>query len=611
MVDNSSPLKATLKEKLANLPEKPGVYLFKDFQGQTLYVGKAKVLWNRVHSYFRGENNPNPRLQLLQNKIVDLDYFLCDSEIEALMLEYNLIKQHHPPFNILFRDDKRLPLIKVVLNTPFPYITIARKRQEDGNRYFGPYISTRDMRQTLKVIRKIFQIRSCTMKITGHDRPCLYYHLKECTAPCISAVSREEYQKSIEGVIQFLEGKGKSLLDDLTARMDEASNRLEFERAALIRNQIMALKPILTRQKVSSHRETDEDYAAVALEKGLSAGQVFHVREGKLIGKDHYIFETAESSPEQVLSHFLVKYYEENPIPAQIVVQHQVEDLKSLEEFLSQKAAIRVELVVPQRGEKKKMLDLLAKNANHQLGLALLKEARTRGMLEALQNLQQQFNLPNLPFRIEGYDISNLFGQEAVGSMVVFEGGRPSKNHYRKFAIYSKNTPDDFAMMREMLIRRLSRLSKEDEDESFGSPPDLILLDGGKGQLSIGVAVLRDLGLTGMPILSLAKEEEEIYHPALPRPVRLSRHHPGLKLLQHVRDEAHRFAVSFHKAKRDKKMAKSILEEIPGIGSKRTQMLLEAFGSIDQIRVAEASQIAKVLRCSKTLAGKILTRLTY
>lgn len=596
----------SLQEKLSNLPEKPGVYLFKDSAGQILYVGKASVLRNRVLSYFLKDGPANPRLQRLADKIADLDYFLCDSELEALMLEYNLIKEHHPPFNVRFRDDKRYPLIKLVLTDPFPYVTIKRRREADGNRYFGPYVSSQAMRRTLKLVRKIYQIRSCTMKITGRDRPCLYYHLKECTAPCMAAVSREDYLKSVHGMVQFLDGKAEPVLRDLQKRMEEASGELEFERAAVIRDQIESVKQVMVRQKVASGREVDEDYLGMASREGLSAAAVFHVRQGNLVGKDHVVFEDAETSEEASLSAFLKKYYaERTPIPSRIYLPFPLEEAPALEEFLSEKSGRPVGLEAARRGEKKKMLDLVRKNVEHQLGLALLKEARVRGMMEALEGLRDLFRLPALPFRIEGYDISTLFGQEAVGSLVVFQGGKPEKGHYRKFAVRVKDTPDDLAMMQEVLARRLERLAQGEDDESFAARPDLILLDGGRGQLSVGVQVLRRFNRSEIPVLSLAKEEEEIYSPDLPQPLKLSRHHAGLKLLQHVRDEAHRFAVSFHKTRRDKKVTRSSLEAVPGVGPKRARMLLEVFGSLDQIRVAEVDQIAKVLRASPSLAAKI------
>ncbi len=596
-------------EKLSTLPEKPGVYLFKDSTGQVLYVGKAAALRHRVSSYFRKQANANPRLQLLLAKIDDLDYILCDSELEALLLEYNLIKEHHPPYNVRFRDDKRYPLIKVVMTDPFPYITIARKRLDDRNRYFGPYVSTRDMRKTLKTIRKIFQIRSCTMKITGHDRPCLYYHLKECTAPCIAAITQAEYRRSVDGVIHFLEGNGEPLVRELTNRMKEASLHLEFERAAIIRDQLESLQQVMVRQKVASNREGDEDYVGIAEERGLSAASVFHVRQGKLIGKDQFVFESVESSLEESFSAFIEKYYQDlSAIPSHIFSVFDTKENTLLEAFLTNRAGHSVKLEVPKRGEKKQMLDLLEKNARHHLELALFKETRSQGMMKALQGMRDLFLLPTLPFRIEGYDISTLFGEESVGSMVVFQGGKPEKSHYRKFAIQRKKTPDDFAMMEELLSRRIQRLSESEEDPSFSAQPDLILLDGGRGQLSVGVKVLTQHRRMDIPILSLAKEEEEIYLPTRSKPIKLSRHDAGLRILQQVRDEAHRFAISFHKQKRGKKMTHSILEEIAGVGKKRVQKLLEAFGSLDQVKVALPEQIAQVLKCSRQLAEKILQK---
>lgn len=600
----------SVQEKLSAIPEKPGVYLFKDAEKRILYIGKALSLKNRVKSYFQKEAAPNPRLQLLVRKICDLDYILCDSDLEAYLLEYNLIKEHHPPYNVQFRDDKRFPLIKVVLTDPFPYITVARKREPDGNRYFGPYISSWSMRQTLKIIRKIFQIRSCTMKITGHDRSCLYYHIKECSAPCISAISREKYMTLIHGIIQFLEGKEDSLIKELENQMETASRDLDFELAAQLRDQIQSLRHVQERQKIISDRVDDEDYVGVVGSNGLSVGIVFSVRQGKLLGKDEVIFENVETDETSVLSEFVEKYYQDRgAIPARIATTLPLPNTDAFERFLSAKAGFPVHLENPKRSERKQMLDLVQKNASHALELARLKELRMRGMLETLEKLQQLFRLPSLPFRIEGYDISNLFGKEAVASMVVFIGGKPEKSHYRKFSIQCKETPDDFAMMEEVLKRRLQRLLEPDSDASFFETPDLILLDGGRGQLSVGIKVLKQFN-KNIPILSLAKKEEEIYHPEMRKPVQLSGEHAGLRLLQHVRDEAHRFAVSYHKNRRDKKITASVLDEIPGIGEKRKHKLLQIFGSVDQVKVATAQEIVKALRCSKTDAEKILAQLT-
>ncbi len=599
-----------LLEKLNSLPLKPGVYLFRDSNREILYIGKARVLWNRVHSYFQNEpyfERQNPRLRLLISKIKDLEYILCDSEMEALLLEYNLIKEHHPPFNVRFRDDKRFPYIKLITTDPFPYLTIVRKKQEDGNRYFGPYVSSSAMRQTLKAIRKIFQIRSCSMKITGHERVCLYYHLKECSAPCTAAISQSEYQEKVKNVTQFLEGKKEPLIRELTSVMEKASQNLEFEKAAYIRDQIEGIKTALFKQKVAGISESDEDYVGIMVENGTGSAEIFHVRSGNLIKKEQFIFESAEALPEESLSAFIRQHYQETEeIPPLMFLSHELEDQKLLKDLLSQKSKHPVHLEVPKKGGKRKLLDLLLKNASHDLTTFLLKETRLKGKLKVLESLQKLLRLPRPPFRIEGYDISTLFGKESVGSMVVFIGGTPEKKLYRKFAIQCKSTPDDFAMMKEMLFRRVQRLKDPGEDESFSQKPDLILLDGGKGQLSVGIKALKQFFQEDIPIISLAKEEEEIYLPAASEPIKLLRTDSVLKLLQHVRDEAHRFAVTFHKTKRDKKMTESSFEAISGIGKKRIKKLLETYGSLAQIKAANIEEIAGILKCSKTLAEKII-----
>ncbi len=598
-----------LVEKLNSLPLKPGVYLFKDSRGEILYIGKARILWNRVHSYFQKQSfgeSQNPRLQLLVSKINDLEYILCDSEMEALLLEYNLIKEHHPPFNVRFRDDKRFPYIKLVSKDPFPYLTIVRKKEEDGSHYFGPYVSSSAMKQALKAIRKIFQIRSCTMKITGHERVCLYYHLKECSAPCIAAVTQGEYQEKAKNVIQFLEGKKEPLIRELTTAMEKAAQNLEFEKAAFIRDQMEGVKNALFKQKVAGISESDEDYVGVIVEKGIGSAEIFHVRSGNLIKKEQFAFESAEILSDESLSAFIRQHYQNSEfIPPHIFIPNELNDGKLLEDFLSQKSGHQVHLEIPQKGGRKKLLDLLLKNAAHDLTIYLSKDERLKGKLEVLESLQKLFNLPNLPFRIEGYDISTLFGRESVGSMVVFIGGNSEKKHYRKFTIRSKATPDDFAMMEEMLVRRLQRLNDVDEDESFSQKPDLILLDGGKGQLSVGVKVLKQFSREDIPIISLAKQEEEIYLPSLSDPVRLLKTNPVLKLLQHVRDESHRFAITFHKTKRDKKMTESSFEAIPGIGKKRVKKLLETYHSLDQIKSSSIDEIARLLKCSIATAEMI------
>lgn len=554
--------------KVKSLPFLPGAYIFKDKDGNILYIGKASQLKKRVASYFqkRSHLNKTGRLSLLVSRIADFDWIVTDSEQEAFLLEYQLIKQYNPFFNVQFRDDKRYPYIKLTLVDPFPFLSVVRKPENDGNKYFGPYVSSGSMRQTLKLLRQVFKIRSCIKKITGKDSLCLYYHIKECSAPCIGAISLLEYKNLITEIIPFLEGKNTRVVKRLEERMREAGEDLNFEEAARIRDQICAVRDVTEPQKISKPDGQDQDIINIAVNGNLASVAVFTTRSGNVIGKEHFIIESIENSEKEILTAFLQNYYSDirkeffmtNNVSKnnlRILLPFQPAGSLHLKIWGEKILGKRIDIYVPRRGDNYKLIALVKKNAELYLNQALLKEIQKNKIVSGIEALASELHLPRLPFRIEGYDISNLFGRDAVGSMVAFWHGVPKKDDYRKFKIKTKHSPDDCAMLGEVIARRFKRGFQHGNDSSFKNIPDLILIDGGKGQLNAAIKELRVLGLSEqISILSLAKENEEIYSPDSGEPVLLSRDSLCLKLLQRVRDEAHRFAVSFHRRLRGKRM---------------------------------------------------------
>jgi excinuclease ABC subunit C len=579
-----------LTDKLKSLPDRPGVYLMQDEAGDIIYVGKALSLKDRVRSYFSGTPS-SPKVRALVNRIADLDYIVTDSEVEALILESNLIKEHRPWYNVRLRDDKNYPYLKIT-NEPFPRVMVVRRREEDGSRYFGPYTNSQAMRQTVKFLRKHFPIRACRRRLEGNkERPCLNYHINRCLAPCTGEVSPEAYGEIVDQVCRFLEGRREGLIKDLTAKMEAAAKDLRFEEAARLRDQINALQyAAQDQQKIVGDLGLDQDIIGVAQGEGIACVQVFFVREGKIVGREQFLMEDESgSAPGEIVAAFLQQYYPRAAhIPKEILIEAEVEDSDALSQWLSTKRGSKVYIKVPRRGPKRRLLALVQENARLALEDVLGAQSRRQQEIQrALTRLQEILGLPDLPGRIEGYDISNIQGREAVGSLVVFTDGEPDKDQYRRFRIRTEG-PDDYAMLQETVRRRFLRGLQE------GSPmPDLILIDGGKGQLSSVNAVLTELDLS-IPSCSLAEREEEIYLPSSPEPLRLPRDDAGLLLLQRVRDEAHRFALTYHRQLRTKSGLASALDDIPGVGPKRKRALLKHFGSLAKVREASLEELEAV-----------------
>ncbi len=601
-----------LAEVLNSLPTKPGVYLHKDAEGNVLYVGKAINLRNRVRSYFHSNVDSIKTLRLRQH-IADVEVIITDSELEALLLEMNLIKQYQPRFNVRLKDDKRYPYIKVHWSDPFPKVTVTRRMVRDGGRYFGPYTSVWAVQQTLDLLRKVFPYLTCDRVITGQDeRACLYYDIKLCNAPCIGAVNQEQYRATIKQLMDFLDGKSDHIVRGLEQRMAAAAENLDFERAAEIRDQLKAIERITARQKIIGPDETDQDVIAFARDDGEACVQVFFIRYGKLIGREYFMLDNAEGESDQdVLQEFLTQFYEDAAyVPKEILLPAEVEEARIIEEWLRRKRETKVTLQVPRRGKKRELVQMAAENAHDTLAALRQQWAADRSKhVTAITELQEALKLPAPPARIECYDISHTQGQQTVGSMVVFVQGAPQKSDYRRFNVQSA-TNDDYSSMREVLTRRFQRyrdtLAGELHDPSQIKPraerptawailPDLLIIDGGKGQLAVGQEVLRLFDLEGeVPLAALAKQEEEIFLPDRPQSVLLPRRSEALYLVQRVRDEAHRFANEGHRKRRSKVGVASILDSVPGVGPRRRQLLLKRFGSLEALREASIEEISAV-----------------
>ncbi len=596
-----------LKDKLQTLPTKPGVYLMKDEGGEVIYVGKSVNLRHRVRSYFQASASHSLKLHRLICHIADFDFIVTDSEIEALILECNLIKEHRPKYNIRLKDDKRYPYIKITWQEDYPRVIVTRRMERDGARYFGPFTAVWAVHQTLDMLRKLFPYLTCKREITGQDkRACLYYHIGRCAGPCIGAISREEYRALIKRICLFLEGKAEEIVADLQAQMTFAAEALDFERAAALRDQIKAVERVTKQQKIALAVGKDEDVIALARENDDTCVQVFFIRQGKLIGREYFILDGASEEDEaQIVASFVKQFYDEAAyVPTKIILPTNVEEAMIIESWLRSKRGSKVKLHVPKWGRQRELVRMATENAAETLASLraqwLLDEGRS---VEALAQLQEHLGLDEAPTRIEGYDISNIQGTAATGSMVVFVKGVPRKSDYRRFRIRTVEGADDYAMMQEVLRRRFKRAI---EGRAGGSPklkeadvwtilPDLIIIDGGKGQLNATLEVLEEHGLKDeVPAVGLAKKREEIFLPGRSEPLVLPRDSQGLYLLQRIRDEAHRFALGYHRQLRAKKGLASILEEIPGIGPKRRQALLKHFGSIDAIRQASVEELAAV-----------------
>ncbi|MEA3344821.1 MAG: excinuclease ABC subunit UvrC [Chloroflexota bacterium] len=620
-VNDSLERRPHLREQLESLPTKPGVYLMKDEQGEIIYVGKASTLRSRVRSYFHASAEHSPRTRRLAQVIHDLEFIVTDSEVEALILENTLIKRHQPRYNVRFKDDKRYPYVKITWQEPFPRVFSTRRMIQDGARYFGPYTSVQALHQTLDLLRKIFPYRTCTRRITGDDsRPCLYYYIDRCAAPCIGAVSQEEYREMIEQVCLFLEGKVEPIVADLRAKMQAASDELDFERAARLRDQLQAIGQVTQRQKVVSPAGGDQDVIGLARADSGACAQVFFIRQGKLIGREYFLLEgTEEEGEREVITSFVKQFYDQAAyVPPEILLPHEVEGAPVIERWLRDKREAKAILKVPHQGMGRELVEMAAENAvemlTHLQGQWRMGEERS---VQALTQLQEALGLPQPPTRIEGYDISTIQGVQTTGSMVVFVKGKPRKSDYRRFRIRSVEGVDDYAALQEVLERRFRRVAIEEElterpgreKSSWSILPNLILIDGGKGQLRAAQEILSGHGLDHLAVASLAKREEELFVPEQMEPVGLERGSPALLLVQRVRDEAHRFAVSYHRTLRRKSGVSSILEEIPHIGPKRRQALLKTFGSLEAIRQASTEELAAVSGMTQRAAEQVKANL--
>lgn len=585
--------------KLQTLPTKPGVYIMKDATGRIIYIGKAINLRNRVRSYFHTPHSHSPKVQRLVAEIDDLEYIITGSELEALILECNLIKKHRPRYNVRLKDDKRYPYIKISLQEDYPRLTITRRMLHDGARYFGPYTNSKAVRTTLELVRRVFPYILCKREITGHDtRACLYYHIGRCPGPCIGAISREQYREQMEQIALFLEGRQGQILESLRRRMVAAAEALDFEQAASLRDQVAAVEAVIERQRVVSSSLADQDVIAFAREDGQACVQVFFVRDGKLIGRDYFVLSgTQDETDREIMASFVKQFYDEAAyVPPEILLQSRVDEWMVIESWLRAKRGTKVALHVPRKGPRRELVQMAAENAIETLStLRAQWEREESHYTDALAELQVALGLPEPPARIECYDISNIQGVSATGSMVVFAKGLPRKSDYRHFRIKAVPGPDDFAMMREVLRRRFHRAQLASEDARSGGwsvLPNLVIVDGGLGQLNVAREVLAEAGLGHIAVAGLAKQEEELYLPGRETPLRLPRDSEALFLLQRIRDEAHRFAVRLHRKVHGQQSLASQLEEVPGIGAKRRRALLKKFGSLEAIRAATLEELA-------------------
>ena len=598
-----------IKDKLANLPAIPGVYLMRGADGKILYVGKAASLRQRVRTYFQPSAKPHAMTEPMLRYVQDLDYILTASSVEALILENNLIKAHQPRYNVKLKDDKRYPYLKLTVNEPFPGLYITRQFENDGAKYFGPFVHTSATRQTVKQLTKVFPIRTCHLELKASGNPhrvCLDYHIKRCPGPCANLVTVEDYDQIVKNVRQFLSGKTEAVIQELAEKMQKAATDLDFESAAKYRDQIEAVKQAIAKQNLDNPSVEDEDVLGIAYKGEEGCVQVLMVRDGKLIEREHYFLTDVDpEAPIESLTAFVQQYYQEASfIPKTIVLPGEIEMPEAIQSWLSEKRGSRVTLHIPQKGRKHELVEMAAKNASIILEQKNQNVVLRAGDNPALIELQELLNLPRPPQRIEGFDISNLGDRFPVASMVVLEDGEPAKSEYRRFKIRTVEGQNDFAMMQEVVSRRFRRAIEENRF------PDLILIDGGKGQLSAACEALGCLGLTHLPIMGLAKRFEHIFLPNRPDPIVLRHDNPTLHLIQRLRDEAHRFALTYHRKLRSRELSHSILDEIPNIGPKRKQALLQHFGSVDTIRRASLDELLAVRGMTHSVAASIRKHLS-
>ncbi|MBD3160954.1 MAG: excinuclease ABC subunit UvrC [Candidatus Eisenbacteria bacterium] len=597
-----------VEEKLRMLPDRSGVYLFRDTRGRVLYVGKAKRLPSRVRSYFRRRGDLDPRIARMIDRIADLDTIVTGNEVEALILEANLIKRHRPPFNIELKDDKRFPFLKVTVGHRFPGLFLTRRLIADGSRYFGPYTHVKNLRHTLKTLRKVFPLRNCTdRRLERDERECLEFFIDRCPAPCTQRIGEEEYGRIVARLLRFLEGGVEEVVRELTEQMEEHARRLRYEEAARRRDDIETLRRLVLQQRMTPAVAADTDVVELVARGDRACCVALHVREGKVLGKEHRVLERIEGSrPEQILRTFLIGAYAVVPqLPDQIVTSVPPDEREILEAWLRERAGRRVVLKTARGGVLGRLLGAARENAHLRLEEEELRDRRRRARVEtSVYDLQERLDLARTPYRIEGYDISNLHADAAVASRVCFQDGIPLKSQYRRFRMKQAQGPDDVAMIGEVLARRLQRLKTGEE-----TAPDLILIDGGKGQVGRAAQILHEEGFGEIQLLGLAKREELVVIPGVRDPVRLPRHAEGLRLLQRVRDEAHRFAIGYHRKIRQRTQTASVLDRLPRIGPARRRALLRHFGSLAAIREADIETLCAVPGIGPTTAREILEAL--
>ena len=593
-----------IEEELKKLPGKPGVYIMHGEKDEIIYVGKAVSLKNRVRQYFQSSRNKGAKIEQMVTHITRFEYIITDSELEALVLECNLIKEHRPKYNTMLKDDKSYPFIKVTVNEPYPRVLFARRMKKDKARYFGPYTSGSAVKDVIELVRKLYQVRSCNRTLprdTGKDRPCLYYHMKQCDAPCQGYISQEEYRKNISKVIRFLNGDFKATIDELTEKMQKASEEMRYEDAMESRDLIRSIQKIGERQKITGYGREDRDIIAVAMDESEdlrdqdAVVQVFFIRDGKLIGRDHFYLRVAKGDTKaQVLSSFLKQFYAGTPfIPSEIMLQSEIEDADIIEEWLTARRKQKVHIRVPKKGTKEKLVELALENARMVLSKDRERIRREEGRtIGAVHEVEDWLGLKGV-VRMEAYDISNISGFESVGSMVVYEKGRPKRSDYRKFKIKWVQGPNDYASMEEVLTRRFTHESNGEFD-SFARLPDLILMDGGRGQVNIALKVLDKLGIS-IPVCGMVKDDHHrtrgLYYDNVEIPVDTSSE--GFRLITRIQDEAHRFAIEYHRSLRSKGQVHSVLDDIPGIGDARRKALLRKFKSVENIRDASEEELAQ------------------
>jgi excinuclease ABC subunit C len=611
-------MRKRVEEQLKGLPAKPGVYLFRGERGEMLYIGKAKSLRPRVRSYFQAGGESRSTIAQLPERVADVEVIVTNTEVEALHLEQNLVKRHRPPFNVRLRDDKSFPYIAVTVEDDYPRVMFTRERHRRGVVYFGPYANAKKVRETLDVLNRVFPYRPCEGPKPGRHSgiPCLDYHIERCLAPCVGYVSQEDYRKIIDGVIEFLSGETRPILRELERKMKDAAENERFEEAARYRNRLFSVRHLAERQAADKRAVGTIDVIGVATDGERAAVQVFPLRDGRLIDRYGFHLENAAGQETSaLLETFAVEYYGSAPsVPPQIIVPPDSGDTEALAAFLSERRGSRVEVRAPARGEKRRLQQLASENALVALESDVLQaEQRRLRRVEALEELREALNLESLPLRIECYDVSNIQGEAVVGSMVVFQDAVPKKAHYRKFGVRSLNGQDDYAALAEVISRRFARLgdaaSSEEYDESFAATPNLVVIDGGKGQLAAALQAMQAYDLPRVAVISLAKRIEEVFVPGRPEPIPLERDSAGLHLLQRVRDEAHRFAVGFHRQRRDAKARESIFDTLPGVGPARRRALLRHFGSAERFLAATQEELEGVPGMPEKTARAIYAQL--